>query len=90
MAGQIDQLNLLIDLLENLVENAAIIEVLRLSLGPTAEVLVDGDQLQFLELVLELGCHLGVTRAVEVLRGDALAFLAVQVCLLYTSPSPRD
>src|SRR5690606_35018189 len=65
--------------LVDLVEDAAVIEELRLRGFPAAEIRIDGHQLQVRELLAEvLGDRL-ITRAVEVLGGQALTFIAVQV-----------
>nr|GFB98022.1 hypothetical protein [Tanacetum cinerariifolium] len=63
----------------DLVEDPAVVEEFRLSRFPAAEVFVDGQQVQFRELLLILGSHFLVTWTVEVLRRNFLTFLAVQV-----------
>lgn len=54
--------------LANLVEGAAVGEVLFLRFRPAAELLIDGKQLQFRELVSIFLRHIRIARAVEVLR----------------------
>src|SRR5262245_27007358 len=56
----------------DLVEDAAVLEVRLLCLLPTAEHLVDGDDLHVHELLGMLGEHGGVARPVVVLGGDLL------------------
>ncbi len=54
--------------LANLVEGAAVGEVLFLRFRPAAELLIDGKQLQFREFVSIFLRHIRIARAVEVLR----------------------
>ena len=57
---------------ENLVEHAAIGEMLRLGGAPAAEYRVDGEELDLREAILVPRRHLGQPRPVIVLGGDRL------------------
>ncbi len=74
--------------LANLVEGAAVGEVLFLRFRPAAELLIDGKQLQFRELVSIFLRHIRIARAVEVLRRNLLAFRRVEI-LRYASATWR-
>ncbi len=65
--------------LVNLVEHATVVEEFRLRGFPAAEVFIDGDQLQFRELIGVLGGDILVPWTIEVFRRDFLTRRAVQV-----------
>ena len=62
----------------DLVEYALLAEVLLLRRAPAAEGLIDGDEEYFGEGALEFFRHVGVARAIIVLRRELLAVLGLQ------------
>src|SRR3546814_9552429 len=64
--------------LVDLIEHAAVAEVLGLRLGPAAEV-ADRDEIELRELARVLRGDLRIRRAVIVLRDDFLCLVGVQV-----------
>src|SRR5438309_8157163 len=65
--------------LVDLIKDAAVGKMFLLRLGPAAEQFVDREQLDLGEGVCIFLGDLGITRAVEIARGDVLTFLGIPI-----------
>src|SRR5919109_4914387 len=63
----------------DLVEDAAVVEMLLLCCFPATKHIVDGKGCDLRKVLLVRGSHLGIGRAIEVLRSNLLAFRRVEV-----------